>query len=1184
MKLLLTILLFLSLKSFGTVYYITSTGSDGDGKTQATAWKTIAKLNANWGIIKAGDQILFKKGETFSGTITPSVSGIYIGAFGTGAKPQISNLTTISGWVNSGSGIWTSTGNASLPTSLNVVFLNGSLQAIGRYPNLSATNKGYLKFEGATSTTITDNELPASPNWTGADVVIRSRNWVLDRKTVISHSTNVITVASSQYTPNINYGYFFENDIKTLDQFGEWCYNATAKTVTKLDGTTTTVPGKSISIYFGASGPGTNVIQATTSSESGISLATANLNNITIDGLSINGQNDAGIIMTFGKSNIRIINCDINATGRIAVDAYKGGINNCAVKNCVITNSYSNGILFTGERDTISDNTIDKIYAVAGMGGSGDGEGFGTINYGSGNVIERNKVSRIGYIGISFTPTSGGSGSNNSIKNNWVDSFCYTKDDGGGIYSYNSASTKTPIEVDGNVVDGNFVSNSIGVWEGTSGTRSSAEGIYFDGKSRGITAINNTVWNISNHGLFFNNTRRIVVRNNTFYNCWNTVYIRSYDSVTTNSSMNKSNVLAGNIAMSLASATSNSQAKIVYYTSKFRDIQNWGKIDSNYYDQPLNEPAGSTTSSGGVIRATYEPLNSNLWYSLDKWQAATLWNNSTRLNYDLATKKTPKTITNASDIRFEFNPTGTNKTVTLSPNTYIDVASNPFKTGSLVLQPYTSKLLIITTGVPVDTTGNNPPATIITNPVDNAVYSGPVNLTITASATDDGSISKVEFYNGSALLGSDNTSPYSFAWNNLAAGKYSITAKATDNTGLSTVSDAVTFTVNAPNNAPTIKLTSPVDGAKFIAPATVTISTDATDTDGYIDSVMYYKDGVLIHTESTLPFTWDWTNVAAGSYKITAKAVDNKGASTTSTAANISVRALVAPNVSITSPTDNTNFSAPATINISASAIDPDGIVKKVEFYNNGALINTDTTSPYSYSLTNVAKGNYSLTAKAYDNDGQVTTSSAVAIFVNNKQSPIINITSPLTGAIYNDPAEVSITASASDPDGVIKRVDFYRDTILIGSDITAPFSIVWSSAMAGHYSLTAKAVDNDTLSTTSAAVGITINHTNIAPAIDIIEPGDTTLVGEQTRFTAVANDVDGKVVKVEFYNGSTLIGTVTNAPYSIDLSLAAGTYTLVAKATDNSGATTQKTVTKTVREPILTDPIIIKGHKAILQ
>jgi hypothetical protein len=94
-------------------------------------------------------------------------------------------------------------------------------------------------------------------------------------------------------------------------------------------------------------------------------------------------------------------------------------------------------------------------------------------------------------------------------------------------------------------------------------------------------------------------------------------------------------------------------------------------------------------------------------------------------------------------------------------------------------------------------TGNNPPTVSISSPANGATFTAPASITINATAADsDGTISSVAFYQGSTLLGTDTTSPYSYAWTNVAAGSYSLTARATDNGGAITTSSAVSITVS----------------------------------------------------------------------------------------------------------------------------------------------------------------------------------------------------------------------------------------------------------------------------------------------------------------------------------------------------------------------------------------------------
>jgi subtilase family serine protease len=98
------------------------------------------------------------------------------------------------------------------------------------------------------------------------------------------------------------------------------------------------------------------------------------------------------------------------------------------------------------------------------------------------------------------------------------------------------------------------------------------------------------------------------------------------------------------------------------------------------------------------------------------------------------------------------------------------------------------------------TVGSNAPPTVsVTAPANNASYTAPASITINASASDSDGIQKVEFYQGSTKLGEDLASPYSYNWTGVAAGTYSITAKAFDNGSpqTSTTSSAISVTVSA---------------------------------------------------------------------------------------------------------------------------------------------------------------------------------------------------------------------------------------------------------------------------------------------------------------------------------------------------------------------------------------------------
>jgi predicted phage tail protein len=221
------------------------------------------------------------------------------------------------------------------------------------------------------------------------------------------------------------------------------------------------------------------------------------------------------------------------------------------------------------------------------------------------------------------------------------------------------------------------------------------------------------------------------------------------------------------------------------------------------------------------------------------------------------------------------------------------------------------------------------------------------------------------------------------------------------------------------------------------------------------------------------------TSVPAGSHSLSAMARDLDGASTTSATVSVTVNAPnQLPSVSITAPASGAVFTAPATITVSANASDPENRLNRVDFFRNGAFVASDSTAPFGVSMTAVPVGSYSLTAVALDLDGGSWTSAAVTLTVNApaNQPPVVTLTAPVNGATFTAPATITLTASASDPEGRLSRVEFYVSGTLITSDTAAPFTLPIPNVPAGSYSFTARAVDLDGLSATTAAAMVTVN------------------------------------------------------------------------------------------------------------
>ena len=228
---------------------------------------------------------------------------------------------------------------------------------------------------------------------------------------------------------------------------------------------------------------------------------------------------------------------------------------------------------------------------------------------------------------------------------------------------------------------------------------------------------------------------------------------------------------------------------------------------------------------------------------------------------------------------------------------------------------------------------------------------------------------------------------------------------------------SITLTSGSSNTAPTITLATPTVSGN--APATVNLSATAADTNGTIIKVEFFNGATLLNTDLSSPYSFSWTNVAAGTYAITAKATDNLNAVTTSSVFNITVNASgnTAPTITLATPTVSGN--APATVSLSATAADANGTIIKVEFFNGATLLNTDLSSPYSFSWTNVAAGTYSITAKATDNLNAVTTSLVRVVTVNSVVNAAPTLSVNATASKYVDLASGKVGCvmnNATDP------------------------------------------------------------------------------------------------------------------------------------------------------------------------
>jgi hypothetical protein len=443
--------------------------------------------------------------------------------------------------------------------------------------------------------------------------------------------------------------------------------------------------------------------------------------------------------------------------------------------------------------------------------------------------------------------------------------------------------------------------------------------------------------------------------------------------------------------------------------------------------------------------------------------------------------------------------------------------------------------------VSLDATGTGdttPPTVTITDPTSGAFVKG--TYTISADAADNVAINRVEFYNDTtSLIGTDNTgpTPYTMAWNTIGVsdGSHALTAKAFDTATNSTTSTAINVTVD--NTNPTSTITDPI-ASQLIPETSYAIIGTANDTN-FLQYTLQYGAGSApsawndIGTNPrTTPVTagtlgtWDTVPLSDGIYTIRLITTDRASNSTTST---------VLVTVDSTKPTVvSANSASSILVDVLFSEdIDASSILSGYFTIDNGlsvsgASLQADNRTVRLTTSTQTGGLAYTVTVKntaptVQDIAGNIVGTPNTAGFtgyVVDTTTPSVSITDPTSGAFIR--GSYLIVANATDNVGVTRVEFYYNGGNLIGTDNTppTPFSISWDTTAIGNgtYSLTAKAYDNATNSTTSAAIDVTVDNT--LPTSIITSPADSQLIPE-TSFAILGTASDANFTQYTLQYGA---------------------------------------------------------------
>lgn len=428
-----------------------------------------------------------------------------------------------------------------------------------------------------------------------------------------------------------------------------------------------------------------------------------------------------------------------------------------------------------------------------------------------------------------------------------------------------------------------------------------------------------------------------------------------------------------------------------------------------------------------------------------------------------------------------------------------------------------------------------------------AYPNGSVNLTATVSGTG---VTKVAFYNGENLIGEDTSAPYQMQAGNLSAGFHSMFAKVYAGDEFN-VTNIISIQVGEQ---------VPYSGTPFQIPGTI----EAGNYDAFEGG-----RGQGISYNDVSPFNEG--GYRPGEY-VDAAADNQEGATVGWIAAGewmeytINVQNAGMYNVVMRYACGNTNGGGPARFEVDGAAVSLD-----ITFTYTGDWGDWADKSVSNVALTQgkhilrlaVTNGEFNLGRMVFTYASPLGYVPPIANAGQNLAVALPATTAALNGSLSNDPEGQPITY-------LWEQV--YGPSVISFSANNVASPIV-SNLVEGVYKCKLT-VSNGTYPAWDEVFIVVSETGNASPSVSITSPanGASYVAGTSVTITANASDLDGTVTKVIFYDGSTLLGEDTTAPYSINWAASgSGSHTLTAVATDNGNAqTTSQPVTVTVSDIML--------------
>jgi hypothetical protein len=500
-------------------YYVDPTGGDdaNDGQSPATAWQSMAKVNAT--ALLPGESVGFKRGGLWREPLVISSSGeagdpVRFGAYGSGEKPVINPTVEVTGWQLDSGSVWV----ADLAAPVRQLYFDGEFVPVAHDPN-----GGYhiIDLSSGVGTSLVDDELAPGGDLVGATVCIRSVPWEIEERSVVAFDPGTHTLSfdtAATYGMEANAGYYLENQRWMLDSENEWFFDAAAGKLYLWAPDGVDPSGHVVEVspldtdVFGAV-PGQDGVSG------------RDQHHVAVSDLAVRQAARYGVYLR-DMGQVQLSRLDVRRVGGGGApdpdEAFGKGIyvvyapsvadDPSIVSDCVVADTVREGIDVVGsDYLQILRNTVLRT-GVIGMprhAGAAMAVSTSSINPSDHMLIEGNWVDRTGNTGITYEV------SNATLRHNLVNHACLVLNDCGSIYSWDGI--ETDLGLTGNVLDHNVTMNAFGNTDGSQRTDKGANGFYFDNRSHGDTATGNTALANASLGLYFSNPFLNTATGNTLY-------------------------------------------------------------------------------------------------------------------------------------------------------------------------------------------------------------------------------------------------------------------------------------------------------------------------------------------------------------------------------------------------------------------------------------------------------------------------------------------------------------------------------------------------------------------------------------------------------------------------------------------------------------------------------------------